>query len=74
MSDKIFKPETFSAVGWEIIQNTKTLAELVNRNVPAADPQYQVTFNRSFGFSKSNLLKPLPTNAVEKMLGDFSIY
>ena len=46
LSDKIFKPETFSEVGWQIIQNTKTLGDLVNRNVPQSDRQYQVTFNR----------------------------
>ena len=46
LSDKIFKPETFSEVGWEIIQNTKTVGDLVNRNVPASDPEYKVTFNR----------------------------
>ena len=46
LSDKIFKPETFSEVGWEIIQNTKTLGDLVNRNVPKSDRAYQVTFNR----------------------------
>ncbi|MEL6912597.1 MAG: peroxidase family protein [Cyanobacteria bacterium J06598_4] len=46
LSDKIFKPETFSDVGWEIIQNTKTLADLVNRNVPQSDRPYKVTFNR----------------------------
>lgn len=46
LSDKIFKPETFSEVGWEIIQNTKTVSDLVNRNVPASDRQYRVTFDR----------------------------
>ena len=46
LSDKIFKPETFSEVGWEIIQNTKTIGDLVNRNVPQGDRAYQVTFNR----------------------------
>ena len=46
LSDKIFKPETFSEVGWEIIQNTKTLADLVNRNVPPSSRKYKVTFNR----------------------------
>ena len=42
LSNKILASE----VGWKIIQNTKTLADLVNRNVPASDPQYQVTFNQ----------------------------
>ena len=46
LSDKIFKPETFSQVGWEIIQNTKTVGDIINRNVPQGDRTYKVTFNR----------------------------
>ena len=46
LSDKIFKPETFSEVGWEIIQNTKTVGDLVNRNVPPSDRKYKVSFDR----------------------------
>ena len=32
--------------GWEIIQNIKTVGDLVNRNVPQGDRTYQITFNR----------------------------
>lgn len=45
LSVNIFKPETFSPVGWEIIQNTKTVADLVNRNVPPDDRKYKATFD-----------------------------
>ncbi len=41
----IFKEETFSPVGWEIINSTKTVSDLVNRNVPPGDRKYKVTFN-----------------------------
>ncbi|MEC4814951.1 MAG: peroxidase family protein [Scytonema sp. PMC 1069.18] len=46
LSPNIFNKETFSPVGWEIIQKTKTVSDLVNRNVPQQDKQYKVTFDR----------------------------
>jgi prostaglandin-endoperoxide synthase 2 len=45
LSPNIFNQETFSPVGWEIIQNTNTVSDLVNRNVPPSDKQYKVTFD-----------------------------
>jgi prostaglandin-endoperoxide synthase 2 len=45
LSANIFKEETFSPVGWEIIHTTKTVSDLVNRNVPPSDRKYQVTFD-----------------------------
>ncbi|GAX34931.1 peroxidase family protein [Nodularia sp. NIES-3585] len=45
LSPNIFNKETFSPVGWEIIQNTNTVSDLVNRNVPASDKKYKVTFD-----------------------------
>ncbi|WP_016953500.1 peroxidase family protein [Anabaena sp. PCC 7108] len=45
LSPNIFNKETFSPVGWEIIQNTKTVSDLVNRNVPPSDKKYKVTFD-----------------------------
>ena len=45
LSPKVFNKETFSEVGWEIIQNTKTVSDLVNRNVPPSDPKYKVSFD-----------------------------
>ncbi|MDY6784546.1 MAG: peroxidase family protein [Cyanobacteriota bacterium] len=46
LSANIFKEETFSAVGWDIIQNSKTVSDLVNRNVPPSDRKYKVTFDQ----------------------------
>lgn len=46
LAESIFNPETFSPVGWEEIQNTKTLSELVNRNIPQAGKNYKVSFYR----------------------------
>lgn len=45
LSPQIFNPTTFSPVGWEIIQQTKTLAQIVNRNVPTGDRPFKVTFD-----------------------------
>jgi prostaglandin-endoperoxide synthase 2 len=45
LSPTIFNKDTFSPVGWEIIQNTKTVSDLVNRNVPASDKKYKVSFD-----------------------------
>lgn len=45
LSPNIFNKETFSPVGWDIIQNTNTVSDLVNRNVPESDRKYKVTFD-----------------------------
>lgn len=45
LSPNIFKKETFSPVGWEIIHNTKTVSDLINHNVPHQDRQYKVSFD-----------------------------
>ena len=45
LSPTIFNKDTFSPVGWEIIQNTKTVSDLVNRNVPPSEKKYKVTFD-----------------------------
>lgn len=45
LSANLFNAETFSQVGWEIINETRSLSDLVNRNVP--QPQaFKVTFDR----------------------------
>lgn len=41
----IFNPQTFSPLGWEILQTTHSLCDLVNRNVPQDKP-LNVTFYR----------------------------
>lgn len=45
VSPNIFNQDTFSPVGWEIIQSTKTVSDLVNRNVPPSYKKYKVTFD-----------------------------
>lgn len=45
LAPQIFNPDTFSPAGWAIIQQTKTLSDLVNRNVPKGDRTYKVTFD-----------------------------
>lgn len=36
LSEHVFKPETFSSLGWETIQNTKSLSDILERNSPSA--------------------------------------
>ena len=45
LSPNIFNKDTFSEVGWEIIHSTKTVSDLVNRNVPPSSKKYKVTFD-----------------------------
>ncbi|MBW4568945.1 MAG: heme peroxidase [Tolypothrix carrinoi HA7290-LM1] len=45
LSPSIFNKDTFSPVGLEIIENTKTVSDLVNRNVPQSGKKYKVTFD-----------------------------
>lgn len=45
LAPEIYNPQTFSPVGWELIHQTKTMSDLVNRNVPAGDRPFKVTFN-----------------------------
>jgi prostaglandin-endoperoxide synthase 2 len=45
LAQNIFNPETFSPVGWKIIHNTKTLSDLVHRNVPEGK-SYRISFYR----------------------------
>jgi prostaglandin-endoperoxide synthase 2 len=47
LAEGIFNANTFSTVGWEIIQETCTLQELVNRNIPEASSPARVTFDRA---------------------------
>ena len=45
LAENVFNPETFSPVGWEEIQNTKTLSQVVHRNIPQGK-NYRVSFYR----------------------------
>ncbi|MEB3356783.1 MAG: peroxidase family protein [Synechococcales bacterium] len=46
LSEHVFNPETFSPVGWEEIQKTKTLSDLLHRNVPQTGRKYRISFYR----------------------------
>lgn len=47
LAESIYNKDTFSAVGWEIIHETKTLSDLVSRNVLGGDDEnFKVTFYR----------------------------
>ena len=47
LAESIYNKDTFSAVGWEIIHETKTLSDLVNRNVVGGDDDgFNITFYR----------------------------
>lgn len=45
LAENIFNPETFSPVGWEEIQQIRTLSDLLHRNVPQGKT-YRVSFYR----------------------------
>lgn len=45
LSENVFNPETFSPVGWEELMNTKTLAQVVHRNIPPGK-DYRISFYR----------------------------
>ncbi|GAX43068.1 heme peroxidase [Tolypothrix sp. NIES-4075] len=45
LAESVFNPETFSPIGWEEIQNTKTLSQVVHRNIPQGK-NYRISFYR----------------------------
>ncbi|MBD2773076.1 peroxidase family protein [Iningainema tapete] len=45
LAENVFNPETFSPVGWEEIMNTKTLSQVLHRNIPQGK-DYRVSFYR----------------------------
>jgi prostaglandin-endoperoxide synthase 2 len=45
LAPRLFNPETFSDAGWKIIDNTKRLSDIVNRNVPCGS-EYFASFTR----------------------------
>jgi prostaglandin-endoperoxide synthase 2 len=45
LAPRVFNPETFSPVGWELIRSTSTLSGLLHRNVPG-DSRYNVRMTR----------------------------
>jgi prostaglandin-endoperoxide synthase 2 len=47
LSENLFNEHTFSSLGWEVIQTTNSLSDLVQRNVPQTDQPFKVTFYRN---------------------------
>jgi prostaglandin-endoperoxide synthase 2 len=43
LSEHVFNERTFSPLGWEVIQNTRTLSDIVQRNIPAGK-HHRVSF------------------------------
>ena len=48
LAERVFNEKTFSKVGWQEIQKTQTLSDLVHRNIPPGDRKYKVTFDQRF--------------------------
>lgn len=47
LAPRVFHPGTFSLLGWETIRATRSLSDLVHRNVPPRDRPYLVTMTRT---------------------------
>jgi prostaglandin-endoperoxide synthase 2 len=46
LAPAVFNERTFSAIGWDVINSTTSLSEVLNRNVPRRERPYNVTFYR----------------------------
>ena len=46
LSEHVLNEDTFSKVGLEIIEQTKTLSDMLHRNIPATDKRYTVSMSR----------------------------
>ena len=46
LSPRVFNPQTFSPLGWELIRTTGTLSDLLHRNVPRTGRRYEVAMTR----------------------------
>ena len=49
LAENVYNKDTFSAVGWEIIHNTKTLSNLVNRNTISGEKGLDISFYQKSG-------------------------
>jgi prostaglandin-endoperoxide synthase 2 len=47
LAGRVFVPETFTQTGLDVIEETRSLADLVARNVPSGSPSYAVTMRRA---------------------------
>ena len=43
LSEHVFNPETFSTPGWEAINYTKTLRDILDRNIPVVDNNVRIS-------------------------------
>jgi prostaglandin-endoperoxide synthase 2 len=46
LSARVFNPQTFSPLGWDLIRTTDSLSDLLHRNVPDTAHRYEVTMTR----------------------------
>jgi prostaglandin-endoperoxide synthase 2 len=46
LSPRVFNEKTFSPLGWELIRTTRTLSDLLHRNIPDTGRRYEVTMTR----------------------------
>ena len=54
LAENIFNKQTFSLVGWETIQTTHSLSDLIHRNIPQTDRRFKVTFYRDQSTTKGD--------------------
>ena len=47
LAEHMFNPKTFTPIGWDEIQSTNTLSDIVHRNIPQKDRKFKVTFYRN---------------------------
>ena len=46
LAELVFNKETFTPTGWDIIQDTNSLSQILHRNIPQKDKKFKVTFYR----------------------------
>ena len=46
LAENIYNRQTFSDTGWDLIQSTNRLKQIVDRNIPASAPDYDVSLTR----------------------------
>jgi prostaglandin-endoperoxide synthase 2 len=47
LAQLVWNVKTFTPIGWDIIQNTNSLSEVVHRNIPQQDRKFNVSFYRN---------------------------
>ena len=46
LAENIFNKDTFSTVGWEVINQTSSICEILHRNIPQTDKTFKVTMTQ----------------------------